>query len=126
MNTLSDNARLSHDLGSLRFTLKYLNKAIINFKGSFFVCQHGVEKSVSFDHGLEGSITEDTFFVVKACNKGYSFDWIDGEILEQSPFTFMDFLRQRKRWQQGAYYVAISKNLKRDLSGICYMYTCFT
>ena len=44
---------------------------------------------------------------------------------EQSPFTFMDFLRQRKRWHQGAYYIAFSKNLKRDLSGTAYMLLFF-
>ena len=92
----------------------------MNFKGSYMVCEHGVEKSVTFDHGFEGSIAEDTFFVIKASNKGYSFDWVDGEMLEQSPFTFMDIVRQRRRWHQGAYYVVISKNLKRDLSGRFY------
>jgi egghead protein (zeste-white 4 protein) len=120
MNTLSDSIRSSHDLGPLRFSLKYLNKPTMDFKGSFFVCQHGVEKSITFDHGLEGSITEDTYFVIKAVNNGFSCDWIEGEMLEQSPFTFMDFLRQRRRWHQGAYYVAYSKNLKRDFSGTAY------
>ena len=120
MNTLSDSTRASHDLGPLRFSLKYLNKAIMDFKGSFFVCQHGVEKSVSFDHGLEGSITEDMYFVIKASNQGYSFDWIEGEMLEQSPFSFMDYLRQRRRWHQGTYLVACSNNLKRDLTGAVY------
>ena len=120
MNTLADCTRVSHDLGSIRFALRYLNNALMNFKGSFFVCEHGVEKSITFDHGLEGSITEDAFFAVKASNYGYTFDWIDGEIQEQSPFTFMDILRQRRRWYQGAYYVALSKNLKRDLSGMSY------
>lgn len=125
MNTLGDSTRASHDLGSLRFSLKYLHKAIINFKGSFFVCQHGVEKSVTFDHGLEGSITEDSYFVIKASNQGYSFDWIEGEMFEQSPFTFMDIIRQRRRWHQGAYYIAFSTNLKRDLSGTSYMMQFF-
>jgi cellulose synthase/poly-beta-1,6-N-acetylglucosamine synthase-like glycosyltransferase len=97
----------------------------MNFKGSFFICQHGVEKSITFDHGLEGSITEDSYFVIKASNQGYSFGWIDGEMYEQSPFTFMDFLRQRKRWHQDAYYIAFSKNLKRDLSGTAYMLLFF-
>jgi egghead protein (zeste-white 4 protein) len=122
MNTLSDSTRISHDIGSTRFALRYLNKAIMNFKGSFFVCEHGVEKSVTFDHGLEGSITEDAFFAIKASNYGYSFDWIEGEIYEQSPFTFMDIVRQRRRWYQGSYYIGVSNNLKRDLSGMCYRY----
>ena len=120
MNTVSDSIRVSHDLGPLRFSLKYLNKPTMSFKGSFFVCEHGVEKSITFDHGLEGSITEDAYFVVKAVNNGYSCDWIDGEMLEQSPLTFMDVIRQRRLWFQGAYYVAFSKNLKRDFCGTAY------
>ena len=120
MNTLSDSTRVSHDLGPLRFSLKYFNKAIMNFKGSFFVCLHGVEKLISFDHGIEGSITEDSYFVIKASNYGFSFDWIDGEMLEQSPFTFIDYLRQRRRWHQGTCLVAFSNRLKRDLTGTVY------
>ena len=122
LNTISDSMRVSHDLGPLHFSLKYLNKPTMDFKGSFLVCQHGVEKSITFDHGLEGSITEDTYFVVKAVNNGYTCDWIDGEMLEQSPFTFMDIIRQRRRWHQGAYYVAFSNNLKRDFCGTAYKY----
>ena len=120
MNTLTDSIRCSHDLGTLRATLKYLHRPIMNFKGSFFVCKNGVEQSVTFDHGFEGSIAEDSFFVIKASNKGFTFNWIEGELQEQSPFTFMDFLRQRRRWYQGAYYVAHSKNLERDFTGFCY------
>ena len=120
MNSLTDSMRVSQDLGPLRFAMKYLNKPLMNIKGSFFVCLHGVEKSITFDHGLEGSIAEDMFFVIKASNMGYSCDWIDGEMLEQSPFTFMDFLRQRRRWIQGGYLAAISKNLERDITGRFY------
>ena len=90
------------------------------FKGSFIVCKCGVEEAVSFDHGIEGSITEDSYFAVKAVNQGYTFDWIEGEMLEQSPFSFMDYIRQKRRWDQGSYHVAVSRNLNRDFTGFFY------
>jgi egghead protein (zeste-white 4 protein) len=43
--------------------------------------------------------------------KGYSFDWIDGEMWEKSPFSFWDFLQQRKRWMQGIFLVVHDKKL---------------
>ena len=90
------------------------------FKGSFIVCKHSVERQVSFDHGIDGSITEDAYFAVKAANEGFTFDWIEGEMQEKSPFNIMDFLRQRKRWHQGNLLVGLTKNLKRDFAGSIY------
>jgi egghead protein (zeste-white 4 protein) len=46
---------------------------------------------------------------MKAFSMGYSFDWIEGEMYEKSPFTLMDFLQQRKRWLQGILLVVHSK-----------------
>lgn len=64
---------------------------------------------MSFDNGPDGSVAEDCFFAMKAFSKGYTFDWIEGEMFEKSPFTVMDFLRQRKRWLQGILLVVHSK-----------------
>lgn len=46
---------------------------------------------------------------MKAYSRGYSFDWIEGEMYEKSPFTLFDFLQQRKRWIQGILLVVHSK-----------------
>lgn len=46
---------------------------------------------------------------MKAYSKGYSFEWIEGEMHEKSPFTIMDFLRQRRRWLLGILLVVHSK-----------------
>lgn len=119
-STLADCLRVSQDLGTLRYSLKYWNCPCFLFKGSFIACKHGAEKQVSFDHGFEGSITEDSYFAVKASNEGFTFDWIEGEMEEKSPFTFMDFLRQRRRWQQGFFFIAITRNLQRDMTGALY------
>ncbi|KAG5898628.1 hypothetical protein JTB14_021002 [Gonioctena quinquepunctata] len=71
--------------------------------------QVGAEKSVSFDNGLDGSIAEDCFFAMRAFSKGYSFNFIEGEMWEKSPFTLWDFMQQRKRWIQGILLVVHSK-----------------
>lgn len=67
------------------------------------------EKQVSFDNGLDGSIAEDCFFAMRAFSQGYSFNFIEGEMYEKSPFTMLDFLQQRKRWLQGILLVVHSK-----------------
>lgn len=111
VTTLADSFRVGADMGMLRFCLKKFNKALFLFKGSFVVCQAGVERKVTFDNGIEGSIAEDTYFAMSAMSKGYSFDWIDGEMWEKSPFSFWDFLQQRKRWIQGIYLVVHDSKL---------------
>lgn len=45
---------------------------------------------------------------MRAFAKGYSFDFIEGEMYEKSPFTMLDFLQQRKRWLQGILLVVHS------------------
>lgn len=111
ITTLADSFRVGADIGLLRFCLRKFHKAPFLFKGSFVVCQAGVERRVTFDNGAEGSIAEDTYFAMSAMTKGYSFDWIDGEMWEKSPFSFWDFLQQRKRWMQGIFLVVHDKKL---------------
>ena len=74
-------------------------------KSLFFVTQAGAERKVTFDWGPDGSKAEDCFFGIVALDQGYSFDFIEGEMHEKSPFTFQDFFKQRKRWMQGIYMV---------------------
>lgn len=69
------------------------------------------ERKVSFDNGPDSSVAEDTYFGIYAASLGYSFDFIQGEMWEKSPFTIMDFLRQRKRWLQGLLLVAHSSRI---------------
>ena len=68
----------------------------------------GAEKEVSFDNGVDGSVAEDCFFAMRAYSKGYTFNFIEGEMYEKSPFTLLDFLQQRKRWLQGILLVVHS------------------
>lgn len=69
------------------------------------------EKYVSFDNGLDGSVAEDCFFAMRAFKEGYSFDFIEGEMWEKSPFTLWDFVQQRKRWLQGILLVVHSNEI---------------
>jgi beta-1,4-mannosyltransferase len=48
---------------------------------------------------------------MKAYKEGYSFNFIEGEMWEKSPFTLWDFIQQRKRWIQGILLVVHSKEI---------------
>lgn len=82
------------------------------------------EKRVSFDNGLDGSVAEDCFFAMKAYQAGYTFNFIEGEMWEKSPFSLWDFIQQRKRWLQGILLVVhstcISFKYKVLLAISCY------
>lgn len=75
------------------------------------VLQFGAERRVTFDHGPDGSVAEDNYFGMVALREGYSFDFIEGEMWEKSPFTIYDFLQQRKRWLQGILLVVHSSHI---------------
>jgi egghead protein (zeste-white 4 protein) len=78
-----------------------LHRPIFSWKGSFIVARSGAERSVSFDHGPDASIAEDCFFAMAAYQRGYSFDFVQGEMHEKSTFTLKDFVQQRRRWMYG-------------------------
>ena len=94
-------------------------------KGSYVVTKVGSEKKVSFDNGLNGSIAEDAYFAIKAMDMGFTFNFIEGEMREKSPFSFSDFIKQRKRWMQGIYLVAFDFEMKgKDISNMYVYKTC--
>ncbi|KAJ8984418.1 hypothetical protein NQ317_012481 [Molorchus minor] len=107
--TLADSFRVTDDMGKLKLQFLMFHKPLFSWKGSFVVTQVAAEKAVSFDNGLDGSIAEDCFFAMRAYSQGYSFNFIEGEMWEKSPFTLWDFMQQRKRWIQGILLVVHSK-----------------
>ncbi|XP_014300315.1 beta-1,4-mannosyltransferase egh [Microplitis demolitor] len=109
ITTMADSFRVADDMGKLRFQFFMFHRPLFSMKGSYVVTQTGAEKHVSFDNGLDGSIAEDCFFALKAYSLGYTFNFIEGEMWEKSPFTISDFIQQRKRWIQGIYLVVHSK-----------------
>ncbi|XP_045492317.1 beta-1,4-mannosyltransferase egh [Colias croceus] len=111
LTTLADSFRVADDMGKLRFVFSVFHKPLFSWKGSYVVTKVGAEKSVSFDNGLDGSVAEDCYFAMKAYKEGYTFNFIDGEMWEKSPFTLWDFMQQRKRWIQGILLVVHSKEI---------------
>lgn len=111
LTTLADSFRVSDDMGKLRLQFKLFHKPYFSWKGSYVVTQVHAEKDVSFDNGIDGSVAEDCFFAMRAFAKGYTFNFIEGEMYEKSPFTLLDFLQQRKRWLQGILLVVHSSTI---------------
>ncbi|VDD87844.1 unnamed protein product [Enterobius vermicularis] len=121
ITTLSDSFRVADDMGKLRFQFRFFHKPLFGWKGSYVVTQVDAERKVTFDHGREGSIAEDCFFSMVAFRDGYTFDFIEGEMHEKSPFTFWDFLQQRKRWLQGIYLTVHARQIPaRVLLGLSF------
>lgn len=105
LTTLADSLRVGDDYG--RFRLQYeRGVAPFGMHGSFVVVNNGVERAVGFDHGFAGSITEDTYFALVLQARGYRFAFLPSSMYEESPFTFADFVRQRRRWYGGLWLVA--------------------
>lgn len=92
MNTLADSCRVSDDFGKFKFCYK-IGRPYIGMHGSYVVCSQAVEEDITFDWGIEGSITEDTFFAMKCWEQDIRMAWIDAYMYEQSPFGFMDFVK---------------------------------
>ncbi|GAB0094502.1 Beta-1,4-mannosyltransferase egh [Sergentomyia squamirostris] len=111
LTTLADSFRVSDDMGKLRFQFKFFHKPFFSWKGSYVVSQVAAERDVTFDNGIDGSVAEDCYFAMRAFSMGYTFNFIDGEMCEKSPFTLMDFIQQRKRWLQGILLVVHSKGV---------------
>lgn len=107
ITTLADSGRVGDDCGRYRLQFE-CGEGCIGIHGSFVVVCNNVEKAVTFDHGLEGSIAEDAFFAMVARCKGVKFAWIDATMEERSPLGLMDFMKQRARWLVGGALVVRS------------------
>ena len=109
--TLADNIRTGTDFAQFHLQHK-LGVTIFGFHGSYIVVRNDVEKSIGFDFGPEGSITEDAFWGLVAMERGFRSRWVEGYLEEQSTQSVMDFLRQRRRWIQGLAKVALHAPVK--------------
>lgn len=72
-----------------------------------------VEKSVGFDFGPNGSITEDAFWALVSMERGYRCRWVEGYLEEQSTQSVGDFIKQRRRWFQGLAKVSLHAPVAR-------------
>jgi len=110
INTLADSIRIADDFGRFRFQYS-LQTSLFGMKGSYIVIQNSVEKRISFDHGLESSVTEDAFFALYARSKNIKFQFVNGMMYERSPFSMMDFVKQRKRWFIGLWLTCTASKI---------------
>ncbi len=110
--TAADSIRTGDDLGRFRFQYKVLNKPIFGIHGSFILIPAIFEQKITWDSGARSNVTEDAYFALKAMEENIRFDWVDGFIKEQSPFTIIDFINQRSRWFCGLVFVATDVKLK--------------
>ena len=102
---LADSIRVGDDLG--RFHLQYrLHRILFGMHGSFLLVRTNVERQVGFDFPPEACTTEDTTWALRQMAKGNRFRWVEGTVVEQSPATFRDFIRQRRRWFTGMWWAA--------------------
>ena len=105
VTTLADSIRVADDYGKFRVQFE-LHEPLIGMHGSFVVASQAVEEATTFDHGMAGSVTEDAYFALVARSLGVKFSFIDAYMYEQSPFSILDFAKQRKRWFAGLWLVA--------------------
>ncbi len=109
--TLADSIRTGDDFG--RFYLQHkFGVTLFGLHGSYIVVRNDAEKSIGFDFGPEGSITEDAFWALVAMERGYRCRWVNGYMEEQSTESVGDFVRQRRRWYQGLAKVVLYAPVK--------------
>lgn len=109
-----DAVRTGDDLGRFRTQYAVLHRPIFGMHGSFVLVPAKIERLITWDGGGVSSITEDAWFALSAMDRGVRFDWVEGYIREQSPFTLMDLLQQRRRWFCGLSAVASDESLRRS------------
>jgi egghead protein (zeste-white 4 protein) len=105
--TLADCIRSGSDKGRLFLSMK-IGVPLFGLHGSFIVVRNDMEKSVGFDIGARGSLTEDAWWGTMAMDRGLRCRWVDGYIAEQCTQRVPDFLKQRRRWFNGLARTALS------------------
>ena len=109
--TLADNVRTGDDFARFHFQHR-LGRTVFGLHGSYIVVRNDVEKSVGFDFGPVGSITEDAFWALVLMQHGGRARWVDGYLEEQSTQSLRDFVKQRRRWFQGLVKVSLFAPVK--------------
>jgi hypothetical protein len=110
--TAMDSLRTGDDLGRFRFQYKFWHKPVAGMHGSYVLMPAVIENEIGWDWGSKSILAEDTYFAFKAMEKNIEFDWVDGFIKEQSPFSIGDIIRQRMRWYTGLSLIATDRSLK--------------
>lgn len=120
-----DAGRTGGDLGLFRTQYRIAHGPLVGMHGSYVLTPASIERDITWDVGGHGSITEDSYFALMAMQLGVRYDWVEGYIREQSPFTFMDIVRQRRRWFCGLSHVANDPKLNFFTTLTLRMYVWF-
>jgi egghead protein (zeste-white 4 protein) len=104
--TLADSIRIADDLSRFRFSF-LIGRPIFGCKGSFILLKAYIEKDIAFDMPPRLCITEDANFAFNAYSSKYKFAYVDGQVEEISPSTFLDFIKQRARWMRGLWLLIL-------------------
>lgn len=96
--TVADAIRVGDDLSRFQLQYTYFHNPIFGAHGSFLLTNGLVENSVTWDLG---SLTEDYQFAMHSWSLGYKCGKVPALVREQSPFDFVGFMKQRRRWYVG-------------------------
>ncbi|ORY09813.1 glycosyl transferase family group 2-domain-containing protein [Clohesyomyces aquaticus] len=100
--TVADIARVVDDLGKLFWQNTVTHLPWWGVRGSSLLIKASAEKSIGWD---TTNLVEDYWFAQQACEKQYKCGWVRGICREESPQSFRDFFRQRRRWYAGLWYM---------------------
>eukprot|EP01084_Bolivina_argentea_P090171 162522_1 len=100
---MADSSRSGHDISTFLFQELMLKRALVGFHGSFVLTPHEIEvnEETSFDNcGEYGSIAEDAWWCFLEGNND-KIEHCQGVLIEDSPFTIGEIIKQRNRWFTG-------------------------
>lgn len=109
--TWADSIRSGDDLGRFRFQYAFFKRPLFGMHGSYILAPLAIEQRFGFDLGGRGSVTEDAYFALKCAEQNIKFGWVDGYIREQSPFTIMALIKQRRRWFSGLLMLSFDREI---------------
>ncbi|KAF2210399.1 glycosyltransferase family 2 protein [Cercospora zeae-maydis SCOH1-5] len=103
--TFAEISRVRDDLGRFQFMQSTLHLPLWGAHGSFFLVSGKVENAVTFNTDC---ITEDFWFANRAWwDHGFRIGHVPSVVREQSNWTLMDLLKQRRRWIAGNWEVGV-------------------
>lgn len=95
--SLVDCVRVGDDVGRFRFQYDTFSSAFFGMHGSYILIPSHVLNRLTWDMS-SGSITEDAELAMRAMQSGVKFCHVEGFVIEQSPQSIRDLIKQRKRW----------------------------
>jgi beta-1,4-mannosyltransferase len=111
LTALADTIRVADDYSKFALQYRVFEFPLIGMHGSFVVARNSLEMEFGWDWGMVGSITEDTYLAMKMASQGVHFKWMAGNMYEQSPFSCLDFAKQRARWFSGLWLCVFTPTL---------------